>query len=791
MTTSAETQSAQISLPNRALSDDEEEGIDVFAILGRQRWPIAILTIAGLVAGISYALKAQVWYKSHARVLINEKSAGLGSSGGATNIVDEDILANHIVLLQSRKIVGEALEENGLMQLESIQPHLDDDSDAIDYVIGRLELVRGGSGSAKNARSLNIALSHTDAKDAQLILTAVVKRYEQFIIDQVEQVMGRANEMVRKAKSEVEGDLLSAEEEFLEARQSAPLFFQGEGSSNIYQDRFRRLQDQLLDIDIKESTIRTRLERVELTLKDMNESNENAVDQLDKLALIDSESLQRLGVFAGLQMNSANTAEFRAALPAKAEQARAEITHLLSLNSEKQRLAAVFGPGHPKVQEIQREIESTKEFLQESEQLSEPTAMLSDSSLTPEALLKAYVGFLNHDLATLNEQRKELTLLAADAEQKAKELIEYELKDMVLQKQIERQEALFDGVVQQLRDLDTASGLSGYLYEFLEVPRLGEKSWPKLPLCGLGGLMLGMLGGLFLAVANEFRDGRFRSASELDEAIGLPNLGMVAKLNSIREGVGGLIAVENTPSAEAFRLGRTVLLTEIRSGKLKTLGFTSPMQGDGKSTVTSNFAVSFAQIGLKVLVVDADLRRPSVHRYFSVDKSQGLCDVLEGRADIADVVTETEVKGVSVVTAGAISTMAAELLQSDVLDKALDEAKKDFDVVLVDLPPVLAVSDPVVVMPRLDGGVLVVRVSRVRRDEVINTLRRIESSGGKFVGCVLNAFGAGKKFNVEGGYYGYYSSDYSRPSGGSASPNGSAKPARIRAAVPTKPDKNV
>jgi capsular exopolysaccharide synthesis family protein len=764
----------------RPSQTDDQDSLDVFAILGRQRWLIAVLSLAGLAAGIAYAINAEVWYKSKAKVLINERSAGLGSKGTGTDMIDEDILANHIELLRSRLIVGEALEQNDLMKLDSVVPHLNEDQpDPIAFVIDHLNIVKGGDGSAKTARSLNVELTHSDPEDCQLILTAILKRYEQFIISQVEQVMGRANEMVQKAKSEVETELVEAEQEYLVARQNAPLFFQGEGSSNIYQDRFRSLQEQLLDIDIQEASIKTRLKRVEMTLKEIDETNPDPADQLDKLALIDSESLERLGVFAGLQMSSSNTAEFKAAMPAKMEQARAEITHLLQLNSEKQRLTAVFGPGHPKVQDIQGQIETVKQFLQNNEELSESASMFGESSLSATGLLKAYVGFLNHDLATLGEQRKELEFLATDAETKAKELIEYELNDMVLRKKVERQEALFDGVVQQLRELDTASGLSGYLYEFLEVPRLGQKSWPSLPICGLGGLMLGTFGGLFFAVSNEFRDRRFRSAAELDEAIGLPNLGMVGKMNSIRDGISGLISAENSPNAEAFRLGRTVLLPEIRAGKLKTIGFTSPMQGDGKSTVCSNFAVSFSQIGLRVLVVDADLRRPSSHRYLSVAKGAGLCDVLEGRADFNDVVRETEAEGVSVITGGSAAQTPAELLQSDKLDELLEQAKAEFDLVIVDLPPVLAVSDPIVVMPRLDGGVLVVRVANVRRDEVINTMRRIASSGGNFVGCMLNAFGSGKKFDVQGGYYGYYKSDYTR----SPKKNGAVKPGPSRAAT--------
>ncbi|MEP2308486.1 polysaccharide biosynthesis tyrosine autokinase, partial [Rhodopirellula bahusiensis] len=666
-------------LPARGPSSatpDGEETLDVLQILSRQRWLIAFLSIAGLAAGVVYALNAQVWYESSAKVLINQKSAGLGGNSTGTDMVDEDILANHMELIQSRMIVGEALEENKLRDLPSIEPQLNEKTDAIDYVIDQLSIVKGGDGSAKTARSLNITFTHTEPDDAKLVLTAVMKRYEQFIIDQVEQVMGRANEMVNKAKTEVEAELVAAEQEHLKARQEAPLFFQGEGSSNIYQDRYRRLQDELLDLDIQESTVKTRLTRVDETLKEMDESTD-PIDQLDKLALIDSDSLERLGVFAGLQMNSANSAEFKAAMPAKMEEARTQITHLLKLNSEKQRLTSVFGPGHPKVQELESEITLVKEFLQDQKELTSPAEMFGDSALTPEGLLKAYVGFLNHDLAALSERRKELTYLAKDAEDKAKELIEYELTDMILQKKIGRQEDLFEGVVQQLRELDTASGLTGYLYEFLAVPRTGQKSWPKLPLCGLGGLMLGLFSGLFLAVANDVRDGRFRSAAELDEAIGLPSLGRVGKLNSINQGIKGLIATELSPDAEAFRLGRTMLLPDIRNGNVRAIGFTSPMQGDGKSTVVSNFAVSFSQIGLKVLVIDADLRRPSAHRYFSLGKEDGLCDVLEGRLEIPEAIKSTEADNVFVMTSGSSSQTPAELLQSQRLDEVLAVLKED------------------------------------------------------------------------------------------------------------------
>lgn len=735
--------------------------LDVIEVLTRQRWLLAFLAMLGAVIGVAYAINAQVWYESRSEILIAEKSAGLKDDSTGQAMLDDATLANHMELIASRMIVGDAMKTHDLLELPSILSRLSDDQDSVDYVIEKLTLAKGGSGSARNANSLYVTFEHTDPEDTQRVLAAVMQRYEKFIVERVEQVMGLANNTVQRAKQEVEEELTEAEQEHLTARREAPLFFQGEGSSNVYQDRYRRLNDELLDLDIRESELRTRLKRVQATLGELKET-EGDPDQLDRLAVIDGESLERLGVFAGLQSNSSNTAEFRAAMPVKMEEARTQITGLLRLNSERERLNAIFGPGHPRVIEIESQIDLVKKFLQENEMVAAASDATMDTELTTEGLLKAYVGFIHHDIATLTERRKELEYMVSDAESKAKELLAFEMKDLALVKKVGRQQQLYDTVIEQLRDLDTASGLSGFLYEFLEIPRLGEQVWPSMPLCGFGGFFLGLSMGIVLAFGAEFRDRRFRSAEELDNAIGMPNLGRVGKLNSIEMGVRGLIAAETSPNAEAFRLGRTVLLPKIRSGKLHTIGFTSPMQSDGKSTVTSNFAVCFGQLGLKTIVVDADLRRPSIDRYFSVAKTGGLCDVLEGSLELSDVIKETDASGVSVITAGSSTEQPAELLQTRVLDDTLEELKKSYDVVLVDLPPALAVSDPVVVMPRLDGGVLVVRVARARKDEVLNTIRRVESSGGEFVGCMLNAVGADGSFDGVGGYFGYYESDYTR-----------------------------
>ena len=142
-------QTNRLSKLSRQPQGDDDDSLDVLQILGRQRWLIAFLAIAGLATGIAYAFNAQVWYESHAEVLINQKSAGLGGDSSGTDVVDADILANHMQLLRSRMIIGEALQEHDLLELPSVVSHLDEnrpDFDAIDYVIKHLKLSKGGTG---------------------------------------------------------------------------------------------------------------------------------------------------------------------------------------------------------------------------------------------------------------------------------------------------------------------------------------------------------------------------------------------------------------------------------------------------------------------------------------------------------------------------------------------------------------------------------------------------------------------------------------------------------------------
>lgn len=736
--------------------------LNLVDVIRRQLWLIVACVLLGVACAVFYCLHSPVWYESRAKVLVSPKDTGLTTSvtgqQGSDTILNEDVLANHMEVVRSRRIVVTALESRGLETLPSIVSQLDEKTDAADYVIEQLQLTRGGSGGARDARSLSIAFQHQDPGDAQLVLEAVVQEYQAFLGAQLETAMSSADLLIKDAKDQVEQSLKEAEQEYIEVRTAAPILFQGAGSSNIYFDQFRRLNDEMLELQIKESSINIRLKRVMDVLNERKDSktaaseSEDPGGDLDLLALIDGESLERLGMFAGLQMGASRTAEFQASQPVRLEEARTQYTHLLALKSEKQRLAADFGSEHPKVVQLANEIELVQQFIEEN---SDQTNVGWEQELGPEMLLSAYVGFLKHDLVAIDEKKREFQILAAAAEKDAKSLVEFELKDEMLKSKIERQQALFEGIVEQLRGLNMASGLGGYIHELLEAPRYGEKVWPSLSLCGVGGLFMGLLAGLVLSIANDQLDGRFRSAQEVSETVDLRILGRVGQLPA-KVGIEGLAANASSFDGEPFRALRTVLLPSVKSGELRTLTATSSLSQDGKSTLLSNLAASFAQVKIDVLLIDADMRRPSLQRQFSLPLHKGLSDVLDGKLTVDDAIKPSGLENLSLMTAGATPTNPSELLESEAFDELLESLSNRFRLIIIDVGPVLAVADPCVVSQKTDGTLLVVRPANDSKHQAREAVERLRSVGAVLLGCFLNTFGSPKEFEQQSGYGNYY-----------------------------------
>lgn len=210
------------------------------------------------------------------------------------------------------------------------------------------------------------------------------------------------------------------------------------------------------------------------------------------------------------------------------------------------------------------------------------------------------------------------------------------------------------------------------------------------------------------------------------------------KTDKIKKGSLITYTAPNSTVAEEYRAIRTNLELSSVSHKNKTIVVTSPRFGEGRSTTTANLAVSIAQQDEKVLVIDADLRNPTIHNLFQLENKSGLTNILNGKATLEEAVTQTGIGRLSVLTSGPVPFNPAELLSSSTMETLVQKAAEQYDIVLFDSPPVLEVTDTSVLANRCDGILLVINCNHTVNEDAVEAKRILSFTSGRLVGAILN-----------------------------------------------------
>ena len=219
-----------------------------------------------------------------------------------------------------------------------------------------------------------------------------------------------------------------------------------------------------------------------------------------------------------------------------------------------------------------------------------------------------------------------------------------------------------------------------------------------------------------------------------------------------------------SPAAEAYRTLRTSIQFAGLDHKCRTVVVTSASPGEGKSTTVANFAVVTAQAGTRVCVVDSDLRRPTLHRIFGLGNSRGLTTALLEGLPFSEIAQATAVPNLFVLTSGALPPNPAELVGSQRMREYLDAATSDFDLVLLDSPPIVSVSDALALAAIADGVILVVRAGKVPHEVVQRAVGHIDAVKGRVLGVLMNSVNL-KRDGYYYDYYRYYHAYYSPGAG--------------------------
>jgi capsular exopolysaccharide synthesis family protein len=259
------------------------------------------------------------------------------------------------------------------------------------------------------------------------------------------------------------------------------------------------------------------------------------------------------------------------------------------------------------------------------------------------------------------------------------------------------------------------------------------------PLRNIGlAAIVGLMLGVGIAVLREMLDTTFKSAEDVSAVTSTSLLGTI-RFDSHAQKRPLITSLDNhAPRVEAFRVLRTNLQFVDVDQSAKTFVVTSSVPEEGKTTTAANLAIALTQAGARVVLVEADLRRPKIADYFRLEPAVGVTTVLIGRLEVEHAIQPWGENGLAVITSGAIPPNPAELLQSNAMGELLDALRQRFDVVIIDAPPLLPVTDSALLAAQADGAMLVVRHGKTTHEQVRQSTERIAAVGGRLLGAVLN-----------------------------------------------------
>jgi len=413
---------------------------------------------------------------------------------------------------------------------------------------------------------------------------------------------------------------------------------------------------------------------------------------------------------------------------------------LVGLSVREKELSQVLEDTHPDIMVIKSQIDLVERDLRRE----------ADSYIKA---LDSKIEALDETIARFQEQLEKLPdkeIQLARLERKAK--VNEEIYTLLLKKHKEAQisEAIEIG---DLRIVDP--GIR---------PKYPVKPNKKLNLAL--GLIVGLVFGISLACLVEYFDTTIKNWEDVSKRLDLPMLGSIPRIRPSKSaridkshGAAALYGESlishsdsKSPISEAYKTIRTNIQYFDITDKMQTLLFTSPGPKEGKSTTVSNLAVTLSQQGVKTLIVDADLRKPVMARTFRMSKTPGLTDILVGKANLSMCIAETGIENLYLLPSGTIPPNPSELLSSSKMTELLELLREAFPIVLLDSPPVLAVTDASILAQKTDGVVLVIRSEVTEEEAAVMAKHHLEHVKARIIGCVIN------DFNFETSYYrkGYY-----------------------------------
>lgn len=737
---------------------------DILKILWRWKWLPILGGLIGLIVGYLVYGQQPPQYKAVALVRVESPNNNFPIDPMNSGM-ERGGKGDELVVIRSNAVLSKAVDTAKLTQHKAFAEMTR--NDIVNWLKEKHVLETKLGSTDPNSNILQIGITTNDAELSGVVLAAVVAGYQSHTESRIREasddaraVMSKYNDTYLRRQQETQNSIKAIE-------QNSNLTWVEGKPVDPDADRLLSMTKDIAMLDSRKRQVESLLEQVRIA----QDAGRPAEESLKLINTTLSSVLQTPADTINFDFERSDLRALTAA--ADNFESNVVVPKRIELKNE----SVMNGENHPRVKilqtaldELEKELAKKRDSIKAAEQLVRGL-MGSDDRDAPslQNQLKNSIGALTNELSKIEREktklREDIEAIRPSVQQNSQMIAAFLMN-------IAELEALSNTtkeVSEALNKLNSNSLQHMKTVFILEQAGIGAHVGPKLILyLGLGG-MLGLALFSGLAYLLDLADRSYRTPDEIAVDLGMPIIGhlpisSLSRTSRVDDKVDtSIVTLHKSKSSisEAFRGIRTAVFFSSGQGAgIKVIQITSPVPGDGKSTVAANLAVSIAQSGRRVCIVDCDFRRPRVAKVFGLREDQGLAQVIAGKTDLEDAIQITSVENLSAVTCGRRPGNPAELLASESFADTLSELRNRFDFVIVDTPPVLVVSDPATVSSCVDGIILTVRLRRNLKPIAQRAAQMLHSMNANMLGVVVNGIGVGAT-----GYGGYRYDSYSNNSG--------------------------
>jgi capsular exopolysaccharide synthesis family protein len=690
-----------------AADGDEIDLRAYWRLLVRRRWVIASVFAAAVVVTLLFTLRQQKVYAATATLIIEVSAPKVLNQQDVQDVVDtgassfwasKEYTETQYKVIQSRAVAQRVVEKLqlakdlrflGLDHLKD-QGRIEKELSKLDPIAELQERVKVIP--VKDSRIARIQAEDRDPKWAATIANAVAEAY-------ITETLSVKTNTTQGASDWLEQQLADLE---VKLDQSGKALFDFKKSHDIvattWEDRQGMVTQQL--VAINDALTRARVQRAQLEAR-----SEQIVALGDAL-----EKGEPSGEAFAIVANSRTVQE----LKVKLAEASVECAGMRDL----------YMKDYPKLQSCEARLAAARSGLRQE--------------------VRTILNAARAEYAEVVQTERKLVALLSSTKTDAFGINQYERDYLELKRAHDNNQRLYELVLKRLKDASVTGMMQMSNVRILDRAEPPERPASPRPLRSLAlAMLLGLAGGVGLAFLLEMLDTTITTREQVEERLGLAFLGIIPsivgeKQEGDKERDLFVHANPRSAAAECLRSIRTNLLFMSPERPLKTIVVTSAGPGDGKTTTASALAEVMAEGGSRVLIVDADMRRPQLHAVFELPNDVGLSSLIVGDGQLDQVIRPSKVPNLSVLTCGPIPPNPAELLHTEGFEKLLQAMAQRYDRVIIDSPPAGVVADAVVISTQVDGTLMVLKAGQTSRDAAVRAVRSIADVKGRIFGAVLN-----------------------------------------------------